>query len=137
MPDLAAGLRGLRPLMDRLQVGRLPHCSLTGSASTASMAIGPAGPQNLPVHDLDLAAIDSFVDRLVTHMPPVAARPAAPQPAADLRRRPSSGELVRHDLSKYRVVVEPARLRPATAHVRLVVGVSPLTWCRSRLPSLG
>lgn len=54
----------------------------------------------------DQAPVYGVVERLDTHMPADLERVAAAQPAADLSRRPTSGEFLRHDLAEGGIAFE-------------------------------
>ena len=82
--DLAAGLDGRGPIMDRLHVRRLLQSAFAGSSAAAFVPVGAAGAQRLLICDDDQAAVDGLVDCLEAEVP---APPSRGRSCAWRRRR--------------------------------------------------
>jgi hypothetical protein len=126
MPGLLPrGHRG-RPLVNRLHSGGLFERTGAGSPSAAAVPVGASGAQVLPVDGDDQAAVDRLVDGLGTHVPGTTPSVMAPQPPADLRRRPAPCEPAGHGLSQPGIDAEPVRLGSSAPLVGAVVRIPGL-----------
>ena len=118
MPPLAARLHILRPVVDRPHAGGLLQRAVLGPAAPTSSTIRPPGAQILRRRHDDHAAIDSFIDRLVTHMPLRPGWVTPPQPPADLCRRPLLRELGRDKLTQNIIVNKHTHLLSSAIAMR-------------------
>jgi hypothetical protein len=114
------------PLMNRLHRGGLFERTVTGAAAAPAVPVGASGAQVLPINLDDQAAVDRLVEGLGTHMPGTPPPVTAPQPSADLGRRPVLGELAGHGVSQLGIHAEPARLGSSAPLVGPVVRIPRL-----------
>src|SRR5215218_2235881 len=112
MPSLPPRSDRRWPLVNRLHGRGLFERTVAGSASAAAVAVDASGAQVLPLDWDDQAAVYRLVDGLGTHLPGTTPPVTAPQPAADLGRRPVLCQLAGHRLTQSGIHREPAWLDP-------------------------
>ena len=111
MPGLA-GFDVGGAVMDRLHVRGLLQRTVAGAAPAPAVPVSAAGAQVLRPGRDNETSVDALIDGLGAHVPAGPVRVAAPQPAADLGRRPGLGQLARHRLPQLGVAGEPPWPRP-------------------------